>query len=77
VLNRDDPSCDLLTAATRARVVTYGIERDADYRARDLDLNVDGTRFVLETGGQSFEVTTNLVAAFNISKSAGSHCRAP
>ena len=67
ILNRDDPSCDRLAAATRARVVTYGIEHDADYRARDLDLAADGTRFVLDYGGQSFEVVTNLVAAFNIS----------
>ena len=67
ILNRDDPSCDPLAARTRARVVTYGIDSDADYRARDLDLAGDGTRFWLDHAGQSFEVRTNLVAAFNIS----------
>src|SRR5207253_6434547 len=33
----------------RARVATYGVERDADYSARDLDFTSDGIRFILRT----------------------------
>ncbi len=67
VLNRDDPSCDRLAAATRARVVTYGIDSEADYRADHLELFPAGSRFRLVHRGQSYRVETNLSAGFNIS----------
>ncbi len=66
ILNRDDPSWQTLSASTRARVVTYGIEQPADYRARDLDLTPTGTRFCLEHGGRNHPVVTDLVGQFNV-----------
>ena len=36
VLNADDPASEYLRSCTRARAITYGIEREADIRAEDI-----------------------------------------
>jgi UDP-N-acetylmuramoyl-L-alanyl-D-glutamate--2,6-diaminopimelate ligase len=65
VLNADDPNSSFMHAATRAQVVTYGIECPADIVARDINLTPRGTTFVLEPGGVS--VRTRLIGRFNVS----------
>jgi len=37
VLNADDPASAYLRSCTRARAITYGIEREADIRAEDIE----------------------------------------
>jgi UDP-N-acetylmuramoyl-L-alanyl-D-glutamate--2,6-diaminopimelate ligase len=64
VLNADDPCFEALRAATPARVVTYALDRSADFTARDLRLGTRGTRFILEPGGRTIE--TRLVGRFNV-----------
>lgn len=44
----DEPLLREIAKSTRARVVTYGIDEGADYRAADLDSNRAGTSFSLE-----------------------------
>jgi UDP-N-acetylmuramoyl-L-alanyl-D-glutamate--2,6-diaminopimelate ligase len=67
VLNADDSSYAYLREFCRAPIVTYGIEAEADVRASDLDLGVDGSRFrVTLPDGVSFIVRTPLVARFNV-----------
>lgn len=47
VLNADDPSYPYFRERARDRVVTYGMEADADLRATELDARGDGTTFRL------------------------------
>jgi UDP-N-acetylmuramoyl-L-alanyl-D-glutamate--2,6-diaminopimelate ligase len=63
VLNADDPSFEVMRAATPARVVTYALDRPADITARDLRLTPTGTIFVIEPGAT---ITTKLVGRFNV-----------
>jgi UDP-N-acetylmuramoyl-L-alanyl-D-glutamate--2,6-diaminopimelate ligase len=65
VLNADDPHVDAMRAATRARVVTFGLDRPADYSARNVRLTSRGTVFDLTPGGHHVE--TLLVGRFNVS----------
>jgi UDP-N-acetylmuramoyl-L-alanyl-D-glutamate--2,6-diaminopimelate ligase len=65
VLNADDASADAMRAATRAPVVTYGIDRPADFMASSIRLSPGGTAFVVQPGG--LEVRTRLVGRFNVS----------
>jgi UDP-N-acetylmuramoyl-L-alanyl-D-glutamate--2,6-diaminopimelate ligase len=65
VLNADDANAAAMRAATRARVLTYGLDRPADVTARDLRLGPRGSRFTLLPDGRSIE--TRLVGRFNIS----------
>jgi UDP-N-acetylmuramoyl-tripeptide--D-alanyl-D-alanine ligase len=50
VLNADDPAAVSLRARTRARVVTFGIRRPADFRA--VDIRFDFRRLVFRLRGQ-------------------------
>lgn len=49
-----------------ARVVTYGVQNDADYRADDIRLGTQHSRFKLLHQGREYEVKTNLIALYNI-----------
>jgi len=65
VLNADDPSSITMHAVTEARVVTYGIDRAANFTATDVRLSPTGTSFTLEPGGQV--IHSRLVGRFNVS----------
>ncbi len=66
VLNTDDLSFDALTACVNCRWVSYGIDRDADYRAEDVRLYVSGSTFTLVHDGKRYPVKTNLSAKYNL-----------
>ncbi len=50
VINADDEYVGLWRGMTRARVVTFGIERPADYSAVDIETAIDGEGFVTRFG---------------------------
>jgi len=61
VLNADDPRVLRMASATRARVLTYGIDHEADVRALELRPGgADGTVFTLAHGGAQAEVFLRL-----------------
>lgn len=66
ILNIDDPKYEALKAISKARVVSYGIEKEADYRAINIQMDDSSTHFDLIHHGKSYSVMTNLVAAYNI-----------
>ncbi len=66
VINLDDEHGEELQSASRGRVLTYAIERDADLRAEAVELSIQGTRFFLRTRTDRFEVRTPLVGRFNV-----------
>jgi UDP-N-acetylmuramate: L-alanyl-gamma-D-glutamyl-meso-diaminopimelate ligase len=56
----------------RARVATYGVERDADYSARELDFSSDGVRFTLRTpDGTPKPLLLPMSGAHNVENAAG------
>lgn len=67
VLNADDAYMEQLKEATKARVVTYGIEHEADYQAKNIRIEKGGSRFTLVHDDKSYEIVTNLVAQYNVS----------
>jgi UDP-N-acetylmuramoyl-L-alanyl-D-glutamate--2,6-diaminopimelate ligase len=64
ILNADDPSSEVMRAATQARVLTYALDHSADFTGRDVALGPRGTGFVLEPGAH--RVQTSLVGRFNV-----------
>jgi UDP-N-acetylmuramoyl-L-alanyl-D-glutamate--2,6-diaminopimelate ligase len=66
VINADDDRAPDLVAASRAPVWTYGIERPADFRAENVQLALDRTRFRVRSPLGVFEVQTALVGRFNV-----------
>jgi UDP-N-acetylmuramoyl-L-alanyl-D-glutamate--2,6-diaminopimelate ligase len=66
VLNADDEACAYMQALTNARVLTYGIEARADFRATDLRPEGAGTRFRLGAPRATGEVSVPMPGRFNV-----------
>ncbi len=52
--------------ASEVDAVTFGIERDADYRAREIEFDFAGSRFTLETPDGPVAVDSPLPGLFNV-----------
>ena len=67
VLNADDERVARMAERTRARVVTYGIESDADVVAEEIrTAGRDGTRFPLRVGRERIAVTTRALGRHSV-----------
>ena len=66
IVNIDDPSGMKIVQDTQAKVFTYGIDHEADYRVTDYHLLKDSTRFTLHVNDQDYRLESNLIARFNI-----------
>ena len=66
VVNADDPSSELMTRATSAAVVTYGLRPGADVRAEGIEIDPAGASFVLVHHGVRHPVRLHLTGRFNV-----------
>jgi len=66
VINADDPWGAFMAGACRVPVVTYGVDRPADFRAEDVRVSPQGTSFRLCTAGGAWEVRMPLMGRFNV-----------
>lgn len=66
ILNKDDAKFEDLASLCKARVVTYGINSEADYRAIDIQMTSNSSHFTLVHDGHTYPVMTDLVAKYNI-----------
>ncbi|HLZ71118.1 MAG TPA: UDP-N-acetylmuramoyl-L-alanyl-D-glutamate--2,6-diaminopimelate ligase [Dehalococcoidia bacterium] len=66
VLNADDPASARMAAATRASRLTYGIDAAADVRAREIDLQPDGSALLLQTPAGTVRTRLGLPGRFNV-----------
>jgi UDP-N-acetylmuramoyl-L-alanyl-D-glutamate--2,6-diaminopimelate ligase len=67
VVNADDPSSAAMAAASRARVITYGIDAPAEVNASDLRLAPNGTQFIVRWPEGSRRLSLRLPGRFNVS----------
>ena len=67
VANADDPRISARTGAFRGRVVTFGIDADADVRARDVvDRGIEGTSARVSARSGVVDLSTPLVGKANL-----------
>ena len=66
VTNADDPYGMKIVEDCPCKVVTYGIDHEADYRITRYSLKRDRTIFTLRCNNMEYEIETNLVAKFNL-----------
>jgi UDP-N-acetylmuramoyl-L-alanyl-D-glutamate--2,6-diaminopimelate ligase len=64
VVNIDDEYGRRLAAEIDC--LTFSIERDADYRARDIDFDLMGSRFICETPDGEIRIESPLPGVFNV-----------
>jgi UDP-N-acetylmuramoyl-L-alanyl-D-glutamate--2,6-diaminopimelate ligase len=67
VLNADDETYGYFRERARDRVVTYGIDAEADVRAGNLEADAGGTRFHVESPRWHGDVRLPLIGRFNVS----------
>ena len=67
VFNADDEySQRLIAEGYPQQSVTYGIQKEADYMAKDIQLHENSTTFTLVHKGKEYHVVTSFVAVFNV-----------
>ena len=66
IINTDDPYGRKLLKMTKAKISTYGIERQADVMAKDVQLGISGSRFTLVCAVGEIEIKTKFVGKYNI-----------
>lgn len=75
VINVDDPSEKFFREASGGKVLTYGIENQADLMAKDIKYKIDGTEFTLVTPKGSVHINSRLRGQFNVYNSlTGAGC---
>lgn len=66
VLNADDEASAYFSRITPAQVVTYGIEKEADVRAENVNVTSEGTSFMLRTFRGSIAIQLQMVGKFSV-----------
>ncbi|MDP5275648.1 UDP-N-acetylmuramoyl-L-alanyl-D-glutamate--2,6-diaminopimelate ligase [Chengkuizengella axinellae] len=66
ILNADDPSSVYFEKVTAAHVITYGIDQEADVRAKDVKTFSEGTSFRLESYAGNANFRLNLIGKFSV-----------
>lgn len=66
VLNADDSSCEYLRKKSACEVVTYGVDCDADFRARNIKLSDRGVEFEVEYHGAKTTVFYSTPGKFSV-----------
>jgi UDP-N-acetylmuramoyl-L-alanyl-D-glutamate--2,6-diaminopimelate ligase len=65
ILNADDDRAGVLQRVSRGHVWTYALDRDADLRAEEVALSLEGTRLRVTTPVGELDVRSPLVGRFN------------
>jgi UDP-N-acetylmuramoyl-L-alanyl-D-glutamate--2,6-diaminopimelate ligase len=66
VLNNDDPASQYYKHMTAATVITYGVEKDSDIMAKQIEMAPNGMAFDLVTPYGTVRVQTKLIGLFNV-----------
>jgi UDP-N-acetylmuramoyl-L-alanyl-D-glutamate--2,6-diaminopimelate ligase len=66
ILNADDPSAAYFHGQAGGRVVTHGLDNEADVRASEVDARANGTSFTVTTGDWRGRVNLQLPGSFNV-----------
>lgn len=66
VLNLDDPSTEKIIQSTKAKIITYGIEKKADVVAKSIKLNLEKTTFTLLSPRGEVKISLPLIGKYNV-----------
>lgn len=74
VINFDDPYGKRLIPRTKARVMTYGMDRAADVRAQIKGFSLQSSQFRIQMPVGEIDVTTKLIGRHNVYNALGAAC---
>lgn len=67
IINLDSPFALRLKSLALGKFIGYAIDREADLRAANLALSLEGSEFILKTKGHKIRIKTRLIGKHNIS----------
>lgn len=67
ILNMDDASYSYLAGEVRVNALSYGMAAGADFRAVDVECDLDGTRFRIVMKDGEIQVASPLIGIYNVS----------
>lgn len=68
VLNKDDKSFNYFRGSARsAKIISYGINANANFKAEKIGIDKGRTKFTLNTNGEKYKFQTRLLGNYNIS----------
>jgi UDP-N-acetylmuramoyl-L-alanyl-D-glutamate--2,6-diaminopimelate ligase len=66
ILNADDSTSEMYRKSTAAHVVTYGIDNDADFHARNIHMTSAGTTFEIVIKEKRYPINIQLIGKFSV-----------
>lgn len=66
IINADDPAAQDFIRGTGANLITYGINKDADVKAINVQFSLKGSQFTVLHQAQSFDVKMQLIGRFSV-----------
>jgi UDP-N-acetylmuramoyl-L-alanyl-D-glutamate--2,6-diaminopimelate ligase len=71
VLNADDPAAEYFAQVTAAQVITYGIDKEADIRASNIQITARGTSFKVTSFAGEAVFELKLIGKFSVYNALG------
>jgi UDP-N-acetylmuramoyl-L-alanyl-D-glutamate--2,6-diaminopimelate ligase len=65
LVNADDKSAGEIVKDCKAKIVTYGISENSDYKIKNISYDLSGTNFTLTHEGYEYNIQTTLIGTFN------------
>lgn len=66
IINKDDKKFESLCKKINGRIITYGLQIDADIYASNINLSLNGTSFSVEFAGEIEYIDSSLIGLFNV-----------
>ncbi|MFC1703737.1 UDP-N-acetylmuramoyl-L-alanyl-D-glutamate--2,6-diaminopimelate ligase [Candidatus Omnitrophota bacterium] len=66
VVNRDDPFAKRLIRLTPAKIISYGLSKESDVSAQDIEITYSGTNLCIQTPEGMLPIRTRLIGFHNV-----------
>ncbi len=66
IINIDDKVAKEIVMNTKANIVTYSVEKNADFFASDIEYFMDKTSFILNNKNEKIKISTSLIGKHNV-----------
>ncbi|MEG1560014.1 MAG: UDP-N-acetylmuramoyl-L-alanyl-D-glutamate--2,6-diaminopimelate ligase [Clostridia bacterium] len=71
IVNADDPYAKRIIEGTDCEVLTFGISKNADIYAKDIDITTSGVQFTMHKGKESILLSIPIPGLFSVSNALG------
>jgi UDP-N-acetylmuramoyl-L-alanyl-D-glutamate--2,6-diaminopimelate ligase len=76
IINADDPNAEKISKDSKAKKYFYGNHENANFRLKNVEYDLDGTRFEIIYMGNEYKLETKLVGHFNAYNAASAFASA-